>query len=182
MSTNLINVVLYNYWTLAAKTDEFYIKQARKARRCDSYPQIWNYVSLALTHSLTDPLTGVGARRCYRIKKELFYISPHHRVETRAKNCIVMPRGECKSFTSHHLPLKSKLPLWPPLTSVCLLFIWASVTLSTKWEKTDVQTNFTPSSYVSVVVGVVVVVVIIIIIIIIIVNTWRETPQRRQGK
>ena len=29
--------------------------------RCDSYLQIWNY------HSLTDPLTGVGARRCYRI-------------------------------------------------------------------------------------------------------------------
>ena len=39
-------------------------KQARKARRCDSYLQIWNNQSL--THSLTDWLTGVGARRCYR--------------------------------------------------------------------------------------------------------------------
>ena len=37
-------------------------KQACKARRCDSYLQIWNYQSLT-----NDPLTGVTARRCYRI-------------------------------------------------------------------------------------------------------------------
>ena len=35
------------------------IKQARKARRCDSYLQIWNYHPL----QCTDWLTGVGARR-----------------------------------------------------------------------------------------------------------------------
>ena len=40
-------------------------KQARKARRCDSYLQIWNYQWL--THSLTHWLTGVTARRYYRI-------------------------------------------------------------------------------------------------------------------
>ena len=40
-------------------------QQARKARRCDSYLQIWNYHPL--TDPLTDWLTGVGARRCYCI-------------------------------------------------------------------------------------------------------------------
>ena len=40
---------------------EYKYKQARKARRCDSItPETMN-------HSLTDPLTGVTARRCYRI-------------------------------------------------------------------------------------------------------------------
>ena len=36
-------------------------EQTPKARRCDSYLQVRNY------ERLTDPLTGVGARRCYRI-------------------------------------------------------------------------------------------------------------------
>ena len=36
-------------------------EQARKARRCDSYLQIWNY------QSPTHWLTGVGAWRCYCI-------------------------------------------------------------------------------------------------------------------
>ena len=40
-------------------------QQALKARRCDSYLQIWNYQSL--TDPLTHWLTGVGARRCYCI-------------------------------------------------------------------------------------------------------------------
>ena len=39
-------------------------EQARKLGRCDSYLQ--NLKTLP-THPLTDPLTGVGARRCYRI-------------------------------------------------------------------------------------------------------------------
>ena len=39
-------------------------KQARKLGRCDSNLQ--NLKTL-LTHSLTHPMTGVGARRCYRI-------------------------------------------------------------------------------------------------------------------
>ena len=38
------------------------LEQARKARRCDSYLQIWNY------QWLTHWLTGVGARRYYRTK------------------------------------------------------------------------------------------------------------------
>ena len=42
--------------------DVFLIEQARKAQRCDSFLQ-----SETITHPLTDPLTGVGARRCYRI-------------------------------------------------------------------------------------------------------------------
>ena len=44
---------------------EYQSKQARKARRCDS-------ITPDLKLSPTDPLTGVGARRCYRIKKYNF--------------------------------------------------------------------------------------------------------------
>ena len=47
------------------KKEEKKKKQAREARRWDSYLHIWNYQSL--TDSLTHWLTGVTARRRYRI-------------------------------------------------------------------------------------------------------------------
>ena len=62
---NLVTRGKMDYWNGNYCYDLYVDKQARKARRCNSYPQIWNYQSV--THSLTHPLTGVTARRCYRI-------------------------------------------------------------------------------------------------------------------
>ena len=61
------------WWKIPLKDDKVpfnslsVVQQARKARRCDSYLKIWNYQWL--TDPLTDWLTEVGARRCYRILK-----------------------------------------------------------------------------------------------------------------
>ena len=55
----LLNIVgLPVCWVAPLPSPPQIYKQARKARRCDSYLQ---------SETINDSLTGVGARRCYRI-------------------------------------------------------------------------------------------------------------------